>query len=134
MRLVRRAALLLPLAAVLMAAAHRVPPPDTELRTLRDEALEHIGWAAGNGQDKPIWPEIKSLVEKDGPGFNYFVNQSPLFEDPEFEAFQNAMRYLAWRNEGAKQPYDEPEIRRRVARALELMNELEALRRRRAGE
>jgi len=128
MSLARRAALLLPMAMVLAAAAHRVPPPDTELRALRDEALEHIGWAAGNGQDKPIWPEIKGVVEKDGPGFNYFANSSPLFEDQEMEAFQNTMRYLAWRNEGAKQPYDETEIRRRVDRALDLMRQLEELR------
>lgn len=100
------------------------------LRRLRNEALECMGWAAGNSFRKQMWPEVESYVGQRGLYFDFMLRLAPpgLSEDlNEAELEANRARYEDAFVRGRGASLDEAEIARCIARTREISNALERM-------
>lgn len=89
---------------------------------LRNEALENIGWVAGNAYGRPIWPRIKEYVDEGGSYYNAFIGIIP--NGGAADVMSNIQRYKAAVNRGRGARYDEADMMRRVARTRQISEEI----------
>lgn len=100
------------------------------LRALRDEALDCMGWAAGNSFRQPIWPEVESYVGHRGVYYGPIIGLVPpgLPSDlSEAESGANFDRYRGAFLRGRQAAFDAAETRRCIERAIEISGMLERL-------
>lgn len=99
----------------------------SRLRELRDEALECMGWAAGNSFRQPNWPEIESIVGQRGLYFDPMITLAPpgLAEGlKQAEKNANLARYEQAFVRGNRAEFDAGETERCVERTKQISDEI----------
>lgn len=100
------------------------------LRTLRDEAIDCMGWAAGNSFRSRTWPEVESYVGQRGLYYDEFLQLAPPGAPRDLEEAErsaNLARYRSAFMRGQRAAYNEAESTRCIERTIELSRELERL-------
>ena len=102
-------------------------PLNAKLCKLRDQAIQNIGWVAGNSYDHPIWPEMEQYVGRGGVYYDTYVSlKCGLHRDEATTALANVQLYRDWFEKGRKKSFNEPDNMRRIKRVIQINDELRA--------
>lgn len=91
---------------------------------LRDEAIQNIGWLAGNARGHPIWPQVEPFVGEGGQYYDAFLRISSGRYSDELEASMNVQLYRQWRERGAALPFNERDSTSRIQRVIAIAREM----------
>lgn len=100
------------------------------LRTLRDEAIDCMGWAAGNSFRRRTWPEVESYVGHRGLYYDEFLQLAPPGAPRDLEEAErsaNLARYRSAFMRGQRASYNEAETTRCIERTMQISREVERL-------
>lgn len=115
---------ILPIVAAVLIAASAAA---ADIRTLRDEAIQNVGWVAGNSHGHPIWPQMKGYVGRGGSYYKAFVSLAPpglSRAEQQAEAHHNVRLYEKWFERGEQAAFNEAEATSRIQRVLQISEEL----------
>lgn len=93
--------------------------------SLRDEALDNIGWVAGNAYGRPLWPKVQGFVGEGGSYYEAFVAIAPEGQTAA-QAMSNLARYKRAVELGKRSRYDERDMMRRIERVNQITSALTA--------
>lgn len=91
------------------------------IAALRDEALENIGWVAGNAYGRPAWPRVKEYV---GEGGTYYKTLTEIVVEGPQAFYSNVEKYKAAEKRGRASRYDDSDMTRRVQRVMQIIDEM----------
>lgn len=124
MHVKRRDILVLAIGAAIAAFAPDVGTAQVGLRALRDEAVQHIGWVAGNAYGYPEWSTLRPYVGKGGQYYNFFFGLMPGGSNRRTEISHLASLYREWFTKGQTKPFNVKEANQRIGRVRQIVEDI----------
>ncbi len=126
MHVKRRDILVLAIGAAIAAFAPDAATAQVGLRELRDEAVQHIGWVAGNAYGHPEWPTLRPYVGKGGQYYNFLFGLMLRGANRRTDISQLASLYREWFTMGQKQPFNVKEATQRIVQVRQIVDDINA--------
>lgn len=124
MHLKRRDILVLAIGAAIAALAPDAATAQVGLGELRNEAVQHIGWVAGNAYGHPEWSTLRPYVGKGGQYYNFFFGLILSGSNRRTEISYLASLYREWFTKGQTQPFNVKEANQRIGRVREIVEDI----------
>lgn len=124
MHLKRRDILVLAIGAAIAALAPDAATAQAGLGELRNEAVQHIGWVAGNAYGHPEWSTLRPYVGKGGQYYNFFFGLILSGSNRRTEISYLASLYREWFMKGQTQPFNVKEANQRIGRVREIVEDI----------
>jgi hypothetical protein len=119
-----------PASGLLVTKPHGTVSTDArqQIADLRDEAIDTIGWIAGNARGHTTWSQVQAYVGKGGPYYKFLISlKGPVGSNDEAEALGNLQRYDRAVETGANASFSTSEEVDRTKRAVAISKQIGAL-------